>query len=60
MKNDQQQLYILRHGGLFIAERGLTTKEKYARKFTEAQAIERKERFASDNTFVEIQKAEEE
>lgn len=60
MEKTQEQLYTLRHGALFIAERGLTTNEKYARKFTESQAIERKERFAEDNILIEIHKAEEE
>lgn len=54
MRKDQQHFYILKHGGLFIADRGLTTTEKYARRFSENDAIERQKRFEEDHTIVEI------
>ncbi len=54
MRKDKQHFYILKHGGLFIADRGLTTTEKYARRFSENDAIERQRRFEKDHTIVEM------
>jgi hypothetical protein len=57
MKTKNQEVepkFIIKHGGLFFAQRGLTTSKIYARQFTKEEAETRKSDLADDKIFVEI------
>jgi hypothetical protein len=46
--------YNIKHGGYWLAERGLTTQQKYARKYYTAEAEAVKKFMAKKNTLVEL------
>ena len=50
--------YNIKHGGYWLAERGLTTQQKYARKYCSVEAEAVKKFMAKKNTLVELVEVE--
>ena len=60
MENIKEKFYLLRHGGLWLAVRGLTTQKKYAKRYSKKEAEATKKHFFKNNYLVEIEEVEEE
>jgi hypothetical protein len=52
--SEKEPQYNIKHGGYWLAERGLTSQQKYARKYGAAEAEAVKKFMAKKNTLVEL------
>jgi len=54
-KQQEEKLYLLRHGGLYLHKRGWVTQKKYADAFTYEKAIEIKNKYLKNRILLDIE-----